>query len=469
MKPVVVLIGRPNVGKSTLFNALTRRRDAIVADQPGVTRDRQYGDGRVGDRPYLVVDTGGLTTEAGGIPALMSAQTRQAMDEGDAIVFVVDGRSGPGAGDRDIAQQLRRLGKRVTLAVNKTEGLDPSAAVAEFFSLGLGDPVAVSAAHGVGLDALMARVLQPLPVVSEEEPPSDLPRIAVAGRPNVGKSTLVNALLGEERVVVADLPGTTRDSIRIPLSHAGRDYLLIDTAGVRKRARVEEGVEKYSVIKTLQAIGEANVVILVLDAQQEVGEQDVDLAGYILEQGRSLVLAVNKWDGLDESRRDWIKRELDRRLPFLSFAPPHFISARQGTGIAALFPAIDREFASANVDMSTSRLSRALEKAVQATPPPIARGRRIKLKFAHQSGHNPPRVTIYGNQVAAVPDSYKRYLGNVFRTVFKLEGTPVRIQFVQGENPFEIRKPKRKLTPRQSAVARRERRLTRKKKQRSTR
>ena len=468
MKPVVVLVGRPNVGKSTLFNALTRRRDAIVADQPGVTRDRQYGDGRVGDRPYLVVDTGGLTTETQGIAALMSLQTRQAMDEADAVVFVVDGRAGPSAADREIAQQLRRLGKRITLAVNKSEGLDAAVAVAEFHALGLGTPVAVSAAHGSGLDGLMAAVLAPLPRALETEAtPSDLPRIAVAGRPNVGKSTLVNTLLGEERVVVADQPGTTRDSVRIPLHHGGRDYILIDTAGVRRRARVEEGVEKYSVIKTLQAIGEANVVILVLDARQEVSEQDMDLAGYILDEGRSLVLAVNKWDGLEESQRDWIKREIDRRLSFLTFAPPHFISALQGSGIAALFPAIDRAFASANIDLPTAHLNRVLEKALQATPPPIARGRRIKLKFAHQSGHNPPKVTIYGNQVASVPESYRRYLGNTFRNAFHLEGTPVRIDFAQGENPFEKKKPRRKLTLRQSAVARRERRISKKRKART--
>jgi len=467
MKPVVVLVGRPNVGKSTLFNVLTRRRDAIVADQPGVTRDRQYGDGRVGDRPYLVVDTGGLTTETQGIAALMSLQTRQAMDEADAIVFVVDGRAGPSAADREIAQQLRRLGKNVTLAVNKTEGIEPAVAVAEFHALGLGTPVAVSAAHSTGLEALMAIVLAPLPREMETEVPADLPRIAVAGRPNVGKSTLVNTLLGEERVVVADQPGTTRDSVRIPLHHHGRDYLLIDTAGVRRRARVEEGVEKYSVIKTLQAISEANVVILVLDARQEVSEQDMDLAGYILDEGRSLVLAVNKWDGLEESQRDWIKREIDRRLSFLTFSPPHFISALQGSGIAALFPAIDRAFASANVDLPTARLNRVLEKAVQATPPPIARGRRIKLKFAHQSGHNPPKVTVYGNQVASVPDSYRRYLGNTFRNAFHLEGTPVRIEFAQGENPFETKKPKRKLTLRQNALARRERRISKKRKTRT--
>jgi GTP-binding protein len=466
MKPVVVLVGRPNVGKSTLFNALTRTRAAIVADEPGVTRDRQYGDGRVGDRPYLVVDTGGLAGETQEFSALMSVQTRQAMDEADAIVFVTDGRAGPGAGDHEIAAQLRRLGRPVTVAVNKSEGVEAASAVAEFFALGLGEPQAVSAAHGEGLDLLMQRVLAPLPQVEEAVAPTDMPRIAVAGRPNVGKSTLVNALLGEERVVVADRPGTTRDSIRIPLSHAGREYLLIDTAGVRRRARVEAGIEKFSVIKTLQAIGEANVVILVLDARQEVSDQDVDLAGYVLEQGRSLVLAVNKWDGLDSSKRDWIKRELERKLPFLAFAPPHFISALEGSGVDKLFPAIDRAFASANADMPTAQLNRILEKAVQATPPPVARGRRIKLKFAHQSGHNPPRVTVYGNLVAHAPEAYRRYLSNVFREAFRLEGTPVRIEFRQGENPFESRKPKKKLTPRQAAIARRDRRLERSKKER---
>jgi GTPase len=466
MKPVVVLVGRPNVGKSTLFNALTRRRDAIVADQPGVTRDRQYGEGRVGDRPYLVVDTGGLATQAQGIAALMTAQSRQAMDEADAIVFVVDGRAGPSADDREIAQILRRLGKPVTLAVNKTEGQDPGSAAAEFFALGLGDPLAISAAHGEGLDALMSHVLAPLPQVSETEALDDVPRIAVAGRPNVGKSTLVNALLGEERVVVADQPGTTRDSIRIPLRHDNHDYILIDTAGVRRRTHVDEGVESYSVIKTLQAIGEANVVILVLDARREVSDQDVGLAGYILEQGRSLVLAVNKWDGLDEAQRAWIRREIERKLSFVVFAPPHFISALESSGIAALFPAIDRAFASANADLPTAQLNRVLEKAVQATPPPIAQRRRIKLKFAHQSGHNPPRVTIFGNQVAAVPDSYRRYLANCFRDAFHLEGTPVRIDFKQGENPFAVKKPKRKQSPRLHALARRDERIKKKRKQR---
>ncbi len=465
MKPVVALVGRPNVGKSTLFNVLTRSRAAIVADLPGVTRDRQYGDGRVGDRPYLVVDTGGLVPRAENLAALMSGQTRAAIDEADAILFIVDGRAGPSPDDHEIAAQLRRLGKPVTLVVNKCEGIDPETAGGEFFALGLGRPAPVSAAHSEGVEALMQRVLASLPSVEETTAPTDLPRIAVAGRPNVGKSTLVNALLGEDRMVVADMPGTTRDSIRIPLRRGERDYLLIDTAGVRRRSRVDEGVEKYSVIKSLQAIAEANVVILVLDAQQEISDQDMDLAGYVLDQGRSLVLAINKWDGLDVSQRDWIRREIDRRLTFLSFAPPHFISARDGKGVDELFPAIDRAFTSANVDMHTARLNRVLEKAVQATPPPVARGRRIKLKFAHQSGHNPPRVTVYGNQVAAVPDSYRRYLGNTIRSAFKLEGTPVRIDFKQGENPFESSRPKRRLTPRQAAVDRRDRRIKKKRKE----
>lgn len=462
MKPVVVLVGRPNVGKSTLFNALTRTRAAIVADEPGVTRDRQYGDGRVGDRPYLVVDTGGLSSQAQGMAALMSEQTHQAIEEADAIIFLLDGRAGLNADDRVISERLRRLGKSVTVAVNKTEGFENAAAVSDFHALGLGAPLAISSAHGAGLEALMHRALASLPSVAETEVPTDLPRIAIAGRPNVGKSTLANALAGEHRVVVADLPGTTRDSISIPLTHNDRDYILIDTAGVRRRGRVEAGVESISVIKTLQSVGEANVVILVLDASQEISDQDADLAGYVLEQGRALVLAVNKWDARDASQRDWIKRELERKLSFLSFAPPHYISALLGTGVDKLFESIDRAFASANVELTTAQLNRVLEKAVQATPPPVARGRRIKLKFAHQSGHNPPRITIMGNSVAHVPESYKRYLCNSFIKAFRLEGTPVRVIFKQGENPYEPKKTGKKPTPRQAATARRDKRIARK-------
>ncbi len=462
MKPVIVLVGRPNVGKSTLFNALTRSRDALVADEPGLTRDRQYGNGRVGDRPYIVVDTGGITQETDALRAVMSVQTQQAMEEADAIIFLTDGRAGINTIDRGIADNLRRRGKQVILAVNKTEGMDPVVATADFHSLGLGVPVALSAAHGDGLHGLMQRALANVPHVQEEaSEDGGAPRIAVAGRPNVGKSTLVNALLGEERVVVFDQPGTTRDSIRIPLERQDKHYILIDTAGVRKRGRITDVLEKYSVIKTLQAIEEANGVVLVLDARQEISEQDVSLAGYILEQGRSVVLAVNKWDGIEDAQREWIKRELERKLPFLSFASLHFISALNHTGIGGLFPAIDRAFLSARRVLPTPRLNKVMQLAVQATPPPIYHGRRIKLKFAHQGGKNPPRVVIHGNQVAAVPESYQRYLSNVFRKAFKLEGTPVMIEFVQGENPYEGKK--KVLTRRQHEAAKRIRRIRKKK------
>ena len=441
MKPVIALVGRPNVGKSTLFNALTRRRDALVAAEPGLTRDRQYGDGKIGDRPYLAIDSGGLGDEHDPLKALTTAQTLQAIGEADAIILLVDGRAGANALDRQIAAQLRRLGKPVRLAVNKTEGLDAALAVAEFHELGLGRPWPIASAHGQGIEPLLLDLLVELPHTVDEAKEADCPRIAVAGRPNVGKSTLINALLGEERVVVFDQPGTTRDSIRIPFEHKDKRYILIDTAGVRRRGRIGEGLEQISVIKTLQAIEEANVVILVLDAQQEIGEQDVHLAAYIVEQGRALVLAVNKWDGLEEDKRNWIKRELERKLLFAQFAPPHFISARNGTGVERLFSAVDRAYASAHKTLSTSMLNRILEKALSATPPPpLARGRRIKLKFAHQGGKNPPRIVIHGNQVAAVPVSYARYLSNAFHKALKLEGTPLRIDFEQGENPFEGRR-----------------------------
>jgi GTP-binding protein len=439
MKPVIALVGRPNVGKSTLFNALTRRRDALVAAEPGLTRDRQYGDGRVGDRPYLVVDTGGLDDTHDPLKTLMTAQTLQAIGEADAVILLVDGRAGANAMDRRIAEQLRRLGKPLRLAVNKTEGLDAALATAEFHELGLGAPWPIASAHGQGIEPLLIDLLAELPLAAESSMVSDCPRIAVAGRPNVGKSTLINALLGEERVVVFDQPGTTRDSIRIPFEHKDKRYILIDTAGVRRRGRIDEGLEQISVIKTLQAIEEANVVILVLDAHQEIGEQDVHLAAYIVEQGRALVLAVNKWDGMEEDKRNWIKRELERKLLFAQFAPPHYISARNGTGVDRLLSAVDRAYTSAYKTFSTSSLNRILEKALTATPPPLARGRRIKLKFAHQGGKNPPRIIIHGNQVAAIPVSYARYLSNAFHKALKLEGTPLRIDFEQGENPFEGR------------------------------
>lgn len=446
MKPVVALIGRPNVGKSTLFNRLTRSRSAIVADEPGVTRDRQYGNGLIGDRPYYVVDTGGISEglhARGGtdvLRALMAAQVRQALTEADAVIFLVDTREGVAPLDRDIAAELRRLGKRVTLVVNKAEGIDPELATSEFHSLGLGMPRAISSAHGEGVEALMEHVLAPLPVVSEMPVPTDIPRVAVLGRPNAGKSTLVNALLGEERVIVSDQPGTTRDSIEIPLERNGKPYVLIDTAGVRRKTRVAEAIEKFSAIKTLQALDQANVVILVLDAQAGVGEQDATLAGYAMKRGRALVVAFNKWDALEEkSAREWAKRELERKLTFLDFAPVHFISALEGTGIGALFASVDQAFASANRELPTPRLNKIVQAAVASTPPPIVRGRRPRIKFAHQGGRNPPVVVLHGNQVRALTPSYRRYLSHALQKAFDLVGTPVTIQCKEGDNPFKDR------------------------------
>lgn len=443
MRPVVALVGRPNVGKSTLFNRLTRSRAALVADTPGLTRDRQYGDGVVGDRPYLVVDTGGLVenfsterTTAPTLAARVLQQTREALNEADAIVFLVDGREGPNALDQEIADYLRRLGKAVTVAVNKTEGMEPALAVAEFHAFGLGQPHAISSAHGRGIDELMEHVLTPLPSIPNRPIPADMPRVAVIGRPNVGKSTLVNTLLGEERVVVSEQPGTTRDSIDVALARGSKAYVLVDTAGVRRRTRVHEAVEKFSVIKTLHAVDHANVVVLVVDAKSGIGEQDADLGGYAIARGRSLVLAINKWDLLDQGERAWAKRELDRKLRFLDFAPVHYISALNGTGVAGLFPSVDRAFASAKQELPTPRLTRLLQRATAATPPPIVRGRRIRLKFAHQGGRNPPVVVIHGNQTKLLPAAYRRYLANTFREAFDLVGTPVRIECREGENPY---------------------------------
>ena len=457
MKPVVVIVGRPNVGKSTLFNRLTRSRAALVADAPGLTRDRQYGDGRVGDRPYLVVDTGGVVErltsvkERRNVVSHVASQVRAALAEADAVILLADGREGLHPAERELAVDLRRHGKPVWLAVNKAEGRDPDSAVAEFHALGLGEPVAVSAAHGDGVNELMQRVLAGLPMTEEAPPEEGVPRIAVIGKPNVGKSTLVNALLGEDRVVVCDEPGTTRDSIRVPLERAGRRYVLIDTAGVRRRARIEDPLEKYSVLKTLQAIDEANVAILVIDAHAGAAEQDASLAGYALEAGRAMVVAVNKWDAVESSDRDWVRQELERKLPFLEFARVHFISAREGRGVGDLFASVDEAYASANRTLSTSKLNRVLQAAVTATPPPMIHGRRIRPKYAHQGGKNPPRVVVHGNQVSGLSKSYRRYLANAFRKAFHLIGTPVWIECRQERNPFrektgarpERRRPKR--------------------------
>jgi GTPase len=450
MKPVVVLVGRPNVGKSTLFNRLTRSRAAIVADAPGMTRDRQYGDGVVGDRPYYVVDTGGIVgglgeRGAGGraLRDLIASQVRQALAEADAVVLLLDAREGLLPLDREIANDLRRLGKPVTAAVNKSEGMESASVVGEFYRLGLGEPCPISSAHGEGVAELMRQVLAPLARTPEDAVPVDLPRVAVIGRPNAGKSTLVNALLGEERVIASERPGTTRDAIEVPLERGGRRYVLIDTAGVRRRGRVEDAVEKFSAIKTLEALDRANVVILLLDAQAGIGEHDATLAGYVLKRGRALVLAVNKWDALDESARQWVKREFERKLRFLNFAPVHFISALHKNGVGALFASVDRAFAAANCDMSTPRLNHVLQSAVAATPPPLVRGRRIRLKFAHQGGKNPPLVVVHGNQVRALSASYRRYLAQRFREAFHLVGSPVVIHCKEGGNPYTSR-PRRR-------------------------
>ncbi|GAB4513814.1 MAG: ribosome biogenesis GTPase Der [Sulfuricaulis sp.] len=446
MKPVIVLIGRPNVGKSTLFNRLTRSRAALVADAPGLTRDRQYGDGRVGDRPYFVVDTGGVVSslatakDHGDVKSGVAAQVRTALTEADAVILIVDAREGAHPADRELAVDLRRQGKPVWLAVNKSEGRDPEMVVAEFYALGLGEPAAISAAHGEGVTELVQRALEKLPAAEEIAPDENIPRIAVIGKPNVGKSTLVNALLGEQRVVVCDEPGTTRDSIHVPLERDGRRYVLIDTAGVRRRARIDDLLEKFSVLKTLQAIDEANVAILVIDAHAGVADQDASLAGYALEAGRALVVAVNKWDIVQESDRAWAKREIERKLSFLDFARVHFISAHTGTGVGNLFRSVDEAYASAHRVMTTPKLNRVLQGAVTATPPPLVHGRRARPKYAHQGGKNPPRVVVHGNQVASLSKSYRRYLSNAFRKAFHLIGTPVLIECRQEENPYQGKK-----------------------------
>ena len=437
MKPTIVIVGRPNVGKSTLFNRLTRSRDALVADLPGLTRDRHYGDGTVGDRPYFVVDTGGLEPVAkAGLLGAMAKQTSLALAEADAVVFLVDGREGVAPQDRRIAAELRKVNARVWLAVNKAEGLDPAIVTAEFHELGLGMPHAISAAHGEGVRSFMDAVLAEFPGEDEELPPDDALRVAVVGRPNVGKSTLVNRLLGEDRMIVLDEPGTTRDAIEVPFERAGRRYLLVDTAGVRRRGRVFESVEKFSVVKTMQAIDRAQVVILVVDASEGVADQDAHLAGYVTERGRALVVAANKWDGLDAMARDHAKRTLARKLDFLAFARVHFVSALNGEGLGALMASVDEAHRAAMAKLPTPRLTRALIDAVTRQPPPRAGLVRPKLRYAHQGGSSPPVIVIHGTALGAVPASYRRYLEGVFRKRFGLAGTPLRIELRAGRNPY---------------------------------
>ena len=448
--PVVALVGRPNVGKSTMFNVLTRTRDALVHDLPGLTRDRHYGICRLGSREFVVVDTGGLTGEKEGIGALTTRQVQLAIDEADRVVFVVDAREGLLPQDRNILDVLRRTGKPVLLAVNKTDGLDESAALTEFSTFGLSDSLPLAAAHGRGVPALVEAVLSGLPEADPDaivESPDDGVRVAIVGRPNVGKSTLVNRLLGEERVVVSDIAGTTRDSIRVRLERDGKRYTLIDTAGVRRRARVEEAVEKFSVIKTLQSIAAAHVAVVLLDASEGVSEQDATLIGHVLNEGRALVIAVNKWDGLSTYDRQQCKSSLSRKLDFVAFARQVTISALHGSGIAELMKAINRAHASATRQFSTSELTRAVEAAYTGYQPPLIRGHAPRLRFAHPGGSNPPTIVIHGTRTKHIATGYHRYLENFFRKRFKLEGTPVRIEFREGENPFAGRK--NQLTERQ--------------------
>ncbi|QHJ13525.1 GTPase Der [Paraglaciecola mesophila] len=457
MLPVVALVGRPNVGKSTLFNRLTRTRDALVADFPGLTRDRKYGQANYEGLQFIVVDTGGISGDEQGIDMAMASQSLMAIDEADVVLFLVDARVGLTGADQGIAEHLRKQNKSVYVVANKVDGIDGDSESADFFALGLGDVNQIAAAHGRGVSQLLTHTLMPL---AEQFPDMQVPeeeeisqeqdaenqlekllaspiKLAIVGKPNVGKSTLTNRILGEERVVVYDQPGTTRDSIFIPMERDGREYVLIDTAGVRRRRSISEAVEKFSIVKTLQAIEEANVVLLVIDAREGITDQDLSLLGFVLNSGRSLVLAVNKWDGLDKDVKEEIKRELDRRLGFIDFARLHFISALHGTNVGHLFESVQEAYNSATKRINTSMLTRIMDMAQADHQPPVVRGRRVKMKYAHAGGYNPPIIVIHGNQVKDLPDSYKRYMMNYFRKSLKVMGTPIKVEFREGANPYE--------------------------------
>ncbi len=443
MRPVIALVGRPNVGKSTLFNQLTRSRDALVADFPGLTRDRQYGIGCLGG-DYIVIDTGGLTDERGQLDQLMVGQTHKGIEEADHVIWLLDARQGVTSGDEIIARELRQSGKPVTLAVNKTEGLDADQALSDFYRFGFSEIFAIAAVHKRGLSKLISRVLAAYTVdnAAEVRLSTDLPgiRLAFVGRPNVGKSTLLNRIMGEQRVVVSDIPGTTRDSIFVPFERDGQEYVLIDTAGVRRRARVHETIEKFSVVKTLDAIEQADVVINILDAQAGITEQDVHLIGLTLEAGRAIIVVLNKWDNLEIETREQLLEDYKRRLPFLDFTEHYTISALHGTGVGLLYPAVQRAYKASRIDVPTTRLTNMLEAAVNRHQPPLVKGRRIKLRYAHQGGKRPPVFVIHGNQTDRIPGSYKRYLNNYFRDKLKLVGTPVRLEFKTGTNPYAKKK-----------------------------
>ncbi len=452
----MALVGRPNVGKSTLFNYLTRSRDALVADYPGLTRDRQYGRCLRGERDFLVVDTGGITAGDEVVDQAALRQVEQALAEADVILFLVDAREGLTAADEEIADQIRRLDKPTLLVINKIDGEDPAMAAAEFSVLGFADPVMISATHGRGVAQLVERIEASLPSIPESAAMGEegqAVRVAVIGRPNVGKSTLINRLLGEERVVVADHPGTTRDAVEIPFRRDGNHYVLVDTAGIRRRARVEGTVEKFSVIKAIQAMESAHVVIFLIDASEGVTDQDARLLGMVLESGKALVIGLNKWDGLSEDQKRKVRAQLETQLYFVDFADKLPISARHGTGVGNLFDRIDPLYRQAHAEFATSHLPRVLQDAVAANPPPLVRGRRINLKFAHRGGKNPPVIVIHGNQTERLPDSYRRYLNRVFRKQLNLRGTPIRLEFRASENPFAGRF--NKLTERQIRKRRR--------------
>ena len=465
MLPVVALVGRPNVGKSTLFNRLTNTRDALVADYPGLTRDRKYGQAKFEQRQFIVVDTGGITGDEEGIDAEMAQQSLLAIEEADVVLLLVDARAGLLPADQGIADHIRRLNKKVLVVANKVDGIDGDSESADFYALGLGTVKQIAAAHGRGVSQLLQDALVPLEAsfpdmriveeVQEEEIDAEEQlkrlqeqpiKLAIVGKPNVGKSTLTNRILGEERVVVFDLPGTTRDSVFIPMERDDREYILIDTAGVRKRRKVNEAVEKFSIVKTLQAIDEANVVLMVIDAREGITDQDLSLLGFVLNSGRSLVIAVNKWDGLSTDIKNDIKRELDRRLGFIDFARLHFISAMHGTGVGNLFESVQEAYLSATKRINTSMLTQIMEMAQDDHQPPLVRGRRVKMKYAHAGGYNPPVIVIHGNQVDDLPTSYKRFLMNYFRKALQVMGTPIRIEFREGANPFEGKKNKLTLT-----------------------
>lgn len=444
MLPLVALVGRPNVGKSTLFNALTRSRDALVHDEPGVTRDRHYGVCRLNEtRPFVVVDTGGIAGEEEGLAGATARQSRAAAEEADLVLFVVDGREGASALDDDILRWLRKTARPVFLVVNKTDGLDSRAALAEFSRYGFADVFAVSSAHRQGLDELLVRILAKLPADGDATILDDDPermRVAFVGRPNVGKSTLVNRILGEERMIASEVAGTTRDSIATDLERDGRKYRLIDTAGIRRKSKVEQAVETFSIIKTLQAIEHAQVVVIMLDAAEGVTEQDASVLGAVLDAGRALVVAVNKWDGLSTYQREQVEALLSRKLSFVTWAEAVRISAKHGSGLRELFKAIHRAHASATRQFGTSEITKALEIAYEANPPPVVRGHVAKLRFAHPGGENPPTFVVHGSRLRTLSDTYKRYLENFFRKRFKLVGTPVRFVFKEGENPYKDKK-----------------------------